>query len=92
MQLPSHLILPTPSYVEISSSQSYVRTPSVGVVNETKFHTRIKRQTELYAHLAFYAFLINDPCQFLPLLNLRSLIFGLTPFAWLRSITLTFRF
>jgi hypothetical protein len=31
----------------------------------------------------------NAPCQFTPLLSLRSLIFGLTPVGWLRSITLS---
>jgi hypothetical protein len=31
----------------------------------------------------------NTPCQFTPLLNLRSLVFGLRPFGWLHSITLT---
>jgi hypothetical protein len=32
---------------------------------------------------------INAPGQYTPLLNLRSLISGLTPFGWLRSVTLT---
>jgi hypothetical protein len=31
---------------------------------------------------------LNAPCQFTPLLNLRPFIFGLTPFGWLRCITL----
>ena len=34
-------------------------------------------------------FSLNDPCQYTTLLNLRPLIFGLTPFGWLCSITLT---
>ena len=34
-------------------------------------------------------FRFNVPCQFTPLINFRSLIFGLNPFGWLRSITLT---
>ena len=76
----------------MSSSAVYVRTPSVGVVNETKFHTRVKQHVKPYTQLVFCAFQINDPCQFIPLLNLRSLIFGLTPFAWLRSVTLIFCF
>ena len=36
----------------------------------------------------FYAFISNTPCQ-VTLLNLCSLIFGRTPFDWLRSFTLT---
>jgi len=48
-----------------------------------------------YVHEAlFYSgflrlFYFNVPYQFTPLLNLRSLIFGLTPFGWLLSITVT---
>jgi len=36
----------------------------------------------------FTPFYFNTPCQFTPFLNLCSLIFGLTPFGWLCSITL----
>jgi hypothetical protein len=42
----------------------------------------------LYA-LLFYVFLLfNAPCQFTPLLVLRSLIFGLKPFGWFICIYL----
>jgi hypothetical protein len=34
---------------------------------------------------AFFSF--NAPCQFTPLLNLRYVIFGLTPFGWLCSVS-----
>lgn len=37
----------------------------------------------------FTPFLFNVPCQFTPLNNLRSLIFGSKPFGFLLSITLT---
>ena len=36
----------------------------------------------------FTLFCFNAPCQYTTLLNLCSLISGLTPFGWLRSITL----
>jgi hypothetical protein len=36
----------------------------------------------------FTPFCFNAPCQYIPLLSLRSLISGLTPFGWLCSITL----
>ena len=36
----------------------------------------------------FTPFCFNAPCQYI-LLNLRPLIFGLTPFGWLRSLTIT---
>jgi hypothetical protein len=36
----------------------------------------------------FYARFFNTPCQFTPL-DLHSLTFGFTPFAWLHPITLT---
>ena len=36
----------------------------------------------------FAPFFFNSPCQFTPLLNLRSFIFGLTPFGWLYTWTL----
>jgi hypothetical protein len=36
----------------------------------------------------FYAILFNSPCHYV-LLNLRPLIFVLTPFGWLRSLTVT---
>jgi hypothetical protein len=38
---------------------------------------------------AFFFFCFNVFCQFTPLLNLQSLIFGSAPIGWLRSITLT---
>jgi hypothetical protein len=37
----------------------------------------------------FVLSLFNTPCDFTPLLNLHPLIFCLTPFGWLGSITLT---
>jgi hypothetical protein len=37
----------------------------------------------------FTPFCCNAPCHFTQLLNLRSYIFGLTPFGWMHSITLT---
>jgi len=39
--------------------------------------------------LLFYAFYFNVPCQWPKLLDLRLLIFGSTPFRWLRSICKT---
>jgi len=42
-----------------------------------------------YARLLYASFNFNTPYQFTPLLNLRSVIFGFTPFGWLLSITLT---
>jgi hypothetical protein len=38
--------------------------------------------------LVLRLFCFNAPCQFTPLLNLRSLILGLTPLGWLRTTTL----
>ena len=38
---------------------------------------------------SLYAFVLNFPCQFKALLNLRSPTFGFTPFRWLGSITRT---
>jgi hypothetical protein len=35
------------------------------------------------------SFCFNTPCQYTPLPNLCPLIFGLTPFDWLYSVTLT---
>jgi hypothetical protein len=49
---------------------------------------RLYTQTLFYAR-CFTPFCFNAPCQFTPLLNLRSLIFGLTLLGWLHSITLT---
>jgi hypothetical protein len=37
----------------------------------------------------FSAFFFNSPCQFTPLFNLCSLIFGLLTSGWLHSIALT---
>jgi hypothetical protein len=37
---------------------------------------------------SFMPFSFNAPCQFTQPLNLRSFIFGLTPFGWLRTWTL----
>jgi len=37
----------------------------------------------------FFAGGFNAPCQYTLLLNLRPLIFGLTPLGWLHSVTLT---
>jgi hypothetical protein len=42
-----------------------------------------------YTQPLFYAFFLNAPYQFTPLLNLRFPIFGLMSFGWLHSITLT---
>jgi hypothetical protein len=39
--------------------------------------------------ICFTPFWFNAPCQYTPLLYLHPLIFGLTPFVWPRSITLT---
>jgi hypothetical protein len=41
----------------------------------------------VYARITLLCF--KAPCQFITLPNLRSLIFGLTPFGWLHSTTLT---
>jgi len=38
--------------------------------------------------LVLRLFCLNAPYQFTPILNLRSLIFRLTPFGWLHSATL----
>ena len=40
----------------------------------------------LFHVVCFTRFCFNAPCQFTPLLNLRSFILGLTPFGWLRYI------
>ena len=40
----------------------------------------------------FTPFCLNASCKFIPLLNLRFLIFGLTPVGWLHSITPTSSF
>jgi hypothetical protein len=47
--------------------------------------------TQPLVHTLFYAFFftITSPYQFTPLLNLRSVLFGLTPFVWLHSVTPT---
>jgi hypothetical protein len=42
-----------------------------------------------FTSLCYTPFYFNALCQFTPLLNLRSLIFGLTPFGWLLFIVLT---
>jgi hypothetical protein len=42
-----------------------------------------------YSSPCFTPVCLNVTCQYTPVLNLRPLIFGLTPFGWLRSITLT---
>jgi hypothetical protein len=39
--------------------------------------------------ICFTPFWFNSPCQYTQLLNLGPPIFGVTPFSWLRSITLT---
>jgi hypothetical protein len=45
---------------------------------------------EFYARFNFFFHaLSNAPCQFTPHLNLRSVIFGLTPFAWFICIYLS---
>jgi hypothetical protein len=41
-----------------------------------------------FTPLCYTPFFSNAHCQFTPLLNLRSRIFGWTSFGWLRSITL----
>jgi hypothetical protein len=53
----------------------------------TSFHYRYT-QALLYAHL-LYAFLSNAACQFTPLQNLHSFLFGLTLVSWLHSIKVT---
>lgn len=43
-----------------------------------------------YTHSLFCVFIcFNAPCQCTQVPNLRALVFGLTPFSWLRSFTLT---
>jgi hypothetical protein len=37
----------------------------------------------------FTPFCFNALCHYTPLLNIRPLVFGLRPFGWLRSVTLT---
>jgi hypothetical protein len=54
----------------------------------------ISEQTEItpisfFTPVCFTPFSFNAPCKFTPLHNMRSLIFSLTPFGWLRSVTLT---
>ena len=44
----------------------------------------------LFTPVCFTTFCFKDPCQFTPFLNLRSLIFSLTPCGWLRSVALTY--
>jgi hypothetical protein len=39
--------------------------------------------------ICFTPLCFSAPCQFAPLLNLRSFIFSSTPFGWPRSIMLT---
>jgi len=43
----------------------------------------------LHAALVLRLFLFYHPRQYNPLLNLRPLVIGLTPFGWLRSYTQT---
>ena len=42
----------------------------------------------LVLRLLVLCFSFNAACQFVPLLNFHSPIFGLTPFGWLRLMTL----
>ena len=50
-------------------------------------------EIEYYTNSSYFKPLcLNVFYQFTPLLDLRSLIFDLTPFGWLRSITLTSNF
>jgi hypothetical protein len=46
----------------------------------------------LYYACLFHALLRNASCQYMPLLNLHPLIFGLTPFCWLCSVMLILYF
>jgi len=46
--------------------------------------TAVKNTSTQNTQFSFYTFLIQRPFRFTPLLTLRSLIFGLTPF-WLVS-------
>ena len=41
------------------------------------------------SHLFYAFFFLNVLCQYTPLRNLRLHVFGLTPFRWLRTVTLT---
>lgn len=49
----------------------------------------LNHKKHIHPALVLRVFALNRPCQFTPLLNLRCHIFGLTPFGWLLSVTLT---
>jgi hypothetical protein len=67
------------SNVETFLTQSFV------IKNNYVYNTR----NTSFTSLCYTPFCFNALCQFKPLLNLRSLIFGLTPFGWLLFIVLT---
>jgi uncharacterized membrane-anchored protein YitT (DUF2179 family) len=45
--------------------------------------------THYFTCMCFTPFFFNTPCQFTSLVNIPTLIFGLTPLGWLHSIMLT---
>jgi len=56
---------------------------------EPSFRTNVNTPTPRFGHVCFTPLSFNATCKFTTLLNIHSLIFGWTPFGWLRSITVT---
>ena len=84
------------SLVTESILRTYLPYFNIYLICYTLFSSKFKKKTvpsilRVVLHLrptCFTPIYFNAPCKFTPLLDLRSLIFGLTPFGWLRSATL----
>jgi hypothetical protein len=76
-----------PNYLKLLRHAESKERLSASVFYVTE-HTVYSFVTQPFLCARFKLFCFNASCQFTSHLNLRSLIFGLTPFGWLRSSTL----
>jgi hypothetical protein len=60
----------------------------VRLADEGKINEDLPFSKDITRSPCFKPFCFNAPCQYVPLLNLRALVFGLTPFGCLCSIAL----
>jgi hypothetical protein len=80
------------SYYDLTYTEKHSYTRSVGVVGAFVIRTLWVypyRSVCVIRSPCFMPFCLNVPCQDTPIRNLHLRIFGVTPFRWLRSITLT---
>ena len=76
------------TFCEITTLQNSIVETLVTQSFVTKNNYVYNTRSTSFTPLCYTPFCSHVPCQFTPLLNLRSLIFGLTPFGWLHFIAL----